>query len=249
MVATAALLQAVWSRCGGFTPFKAAKRHTWTPKKRVCRHRWWPQQRVCKLCGAAAEGLHFGRRPNGTLEPPRKESGGTGGGHSSAFASCVEPLRTVYIFRAAAKRHTWTPKKRVCRHRWWPQQRFCKLCGAAAEGLHLLRRPRHTWTPKKRVCRHRWWPFASCVEPLWGFTSFRAAKRHTWAAKKRVCRHRWWPGQRVCKLCGAAAEGLHLLGRPNGTLEPPRKESAGTGGGQGSAFASCVEPLRRVCTF
>ena len=27
-VATAALLQAVWSRCGAFTPSKAAKRHT-----------------------------------------------------------------------------------------------------------------------------------------------------------------------------------------------------------------------------
>ena len=28
VVARAARLQAVWSRCGGFTPSKAAKRHT-----------------------------------------------------------------------------------------------------------------------------------------------------------------------------------------------------------------------------
>ena len=204
------------------------------------------------LCGAAAEGLHLLRQPT----------------------------------------NTWTPKKRVCRHRWWPGQRVCKLCGAAAEGLHLLGRPNGTLEPPRKEFAGtgggQGSAFASCVEPLrrvyalergqtahlnpqekslpaqvvartahlqavWSrsgrFTPFKAAKRHTWTPKKRVCPHRWWPQPRVCKLCGAAAEGLHRLGRPNGTLEPPRKESAGTGGGQGSAFASCVEPLRRVYTF
>ena len=48
---------------------------------------------------------------------------------------------------------------------------------------------------------------------------------------------------RKCKLRGAAAQGLHLSGLPNGKLEPR------TVGGHGKAFASCVESLRRVYTF
>jgi len=48
------------------------------------------------------------RPPNGTLEPPRKESAGTGGGHSSAFASCVEPLRSLL---SRPNRTLETPRK------------------------------------------------------------------------------------------------------------------------------------------
>ena len=169
----------MWSRCRGCTPctpLKAAKRHTWTPKKRVCRHRWWPQQRFCKLSGAAAEGLHLLRRPNGTLEPPRKESAGTGGGHSSAFASCVELLRRVYTLEGGQTAHLSPQEKSL---------------------------------PAQVVAT------AALLQAVWS-------------------------------RCGRFTS----LGRPpNGTLEPPRKESAGTGGGHSSAFASCVEPLRRVYTF
>ena len=93
LAATAALLQAVWSRCGAFTPFRPAKRQAWTPKKRLCQHRCmafasftlWLLRKVY-TCHVPAKGK---------LAPPRKETAGTVGGHGSAFASCAEPLRKI----------------------------------------------------------------------------------------------------------------------------------------------------------
>jgi len=97
VVATAALLQAVWSRCGGLTPFKAATAHL-NPQEKSLPAQVVATAALLQAVWSRCGGLHLLERPSGTLEPPRKESAGTGGGQGSAFASCVEPLRRAYTF-------------------------------------------------------------------------------------------------------------------------------------------------------
>ena len=56
-----------------------------------------------EVCGAAAERLHLLRRPNGTLEPPRKESAACPAARLQAAWSRCGAFTT---FLKAAKRHT-----------------------------------------------------------------------------------------------------------------------------------------------
>ena len=52
---------------------------------------------MCKLCGAAAQHLHRSVLPNGKLEPARKDSAGTVGGHSGFCKLCGAAAQSVQL--------------------------------------------------------------------------------------------------------------------------------------------------------